>query len=79
MHSSWLLHRIEISRYLRSPTISGTGDGSFPRPPLAEFSVVARSVLSPIIPCAAVWDGGDTVAPQRARWRAGKPFQNGAF
>ena len=42
---------------LRSPTISGTGDGCFRRSPLVEFGVEA--------PTFAVWGGRSTVARLR--------------
>ena len=38
-----LLHRIGISMFLRSPAISGIGDGSFRRSPLVEVGVGGRS------------------------------------
>ena len=57
-----LLHHIEISMFLRSLAISGTGGGSCRRPPLVEFGFEA--LYSPII-LYAVWGGRSTVARSR--------------
>ena len=52
--------------FLRSPAISGTGDGSFRRSPLAEFGVGARSFAANTLCCRVgrVWSG-------RSRGRGG--------
>ena len=57
---------------IRSPAITGTGDGSFRRPPLPEFRLALGPVLSPIRPlcCHAgrAWHGG---AAAEVLWRSG--------
>ena len=63
--------------FLRSPAISGAGDGSFRRSPLVEFGVGARSFA--MRPCAAVCGRGAVALPLAVAWHSGEPFQNGAF
>ena len=54
-------------------------EGSFRRPPLAEFSVGARSFVENSF-CAAMWGGrGAIVRPRGVRWRSGEPFPRGAY
>ena len=51
--------RVGISMFLRYPAISGTGDGSFLRPPLAELGVGARSFVDKALCChvGRAWRG----------------------
>ena len=58
--------RAGISMFSRSPAITGTGDGSVRRPPLAEFG--------------AMWGGRGAVArPRGVRWRSREPALRGAY
>ena len=72
-----LLHRSGISMFLRSPALSGTGDGSFRRSPLVEFGVGARFFADKTL-CRRVrpaWRGRS----REPRWGLGEPFRSGAY
>ena len=66
-----LLYRIGISMFSRSPAISGTGDGSFRRSPLAEFGVGARYFAGDTEGCCVERAG-------RGRTAAGSPVAIGS-